>query len=137
YTVQKTRLLLGLGPSSLSDAWYAFAQNEKNVACWLESIEKGELAPTGGHLLSNEDLLRRRRILDLMCNYKTKLEPDECRGLLSRPMVVDGLVRWDEQSHELHVSDLGRAFVRNICAEFDAYLAAGSAPIKAVFSRAV
>lgn len=121
YTVQKTQLLLGLGPSSLSDAWYAFSQNEKNVEMWLSRIEAGDVDPQGGHRLSSEDLLRREKILDLMCNYKTTLEESDWKSLGDSSVVSDGLVTWESKKKMLFVTELGRPFIRNICSGFDVH----------------
>lgn len=43
YTSDKTRLLIGLGVSSISDSWTAFAQNVKSVEGYLEKVNAGEL----------------------------------------------------------------------------------------------
>ena len=44
YTAGKTELMIGLGMSSISDSWYAFAQNEKTIdAEYLEKINQGYL----------------------------------------------------------------------------------------------
>jgi len=66
-----------LGPSSLSDSGFAFAQNEKDVERWHDRIERGDVDPIGGHALSREDRRRRQIILDLMCRFSTRLSDDE------------------------------------------------------------
>ena len=76
YTAGKTELMIGLGMSSISDSWYAFAQNEKNVEDKQERVNEGELPVFRGHLLSDTDLTIRKHILDLMCNLETTLNDE-------------------------------------------------------------
>ncbi len=122
YTVQKTQVLLGLGPSSLSDVWFAFSQNEKNVEKWLAQIEKGEITPQGGHLLNADDILRRKIILDLMCKYEASVEEGQWASAASCEVVKDDLLVWDNKRKVAIITTKGRPFVRNICSEFDGYL---------------
>ena len=55
YTTQNSETLIGLGMSAISDAWGAFAQNEKHVEDYQARINQGELAIFRGHLLNDED----------------------------------------------------------------------------------
>ncbi|HIQ07660.1 MAG TPA: oxygen-independent coproporphyrinogen III oxidase, partial [Thiotrichaceae bacterium] len=57
YTAGKTKLMIGLGMSSISDSWYAFAQNEKKVSDYVERVNSGKLPVFRGHKLSDEDLI--------------------------------------------------------------------------------
>jgi len=41
YTAGKTQLMIGLGMSSISDSWYAFAQNEKTIEAYTEKVNQG------------------------------------------------------------------------------------------------
>jgi len=136
YTVQNTRLLVGLGPSSLSDSWYGFAQNEKDVALWQDNVEAGRIAPVGGHLLSADDLERRQIILDLMCRFHATCPPGLGRQIGENEVARDGLVTWNSHTNELVVNEKGRPFIRNICAVVDAHLAAKSRETP-LFSRSI
>ena len=71
YTAGKTHLMIGLGMSSISDSWYAFAQNEKSVEDYQERVNKGLLPVFRGHLLTETDLIIRQHILNLMCHLET------------------------------------------------------------------
>ncbi len=73
YTTFKTRLIIGLGASAISDCWQAFTQNNKTVEEYQKMIETGTWAFTSGHLLNNEDLVLRKNILELMCSGKTTI----------------------------------------------------------------
>ena len=52
YTTRFSGLMIGLGVSSISDAWYAFAQNKKVVEDYCKSIEEGRTAICKGHKLN-------------------------------------------------------------------------------------
>lgn len=124
YNASKTQLMIGLGVSSISDSWYAFAQNVKSVEEYLDLIEKGELPIFRGHLLNQEDLIIRKHILELMCHFETSWEDEnlvfpELTETISRldEMLADKLFEKTEKS--IRVTEKGRPFVRNICMAFD------------------
>lgn len=127
YTASKTQVMIGLGISSISDSWYSFAQNEKKLEDYYTRLENNELPIYRGHILSAEDLMIRRHILNLMCSFQTSwAESDmqfpelaEVLGQLEE-MRDDGLLEIGPQS--LRVTEQGKAFVRNICMAFDLHL---------------
>ena len=121
YTDRYTPLLIGLGVSSISDSWTAFAQNVKTVEAYQALVSAGKLPVFKGHALSSDDLVVRKYILDIMCRGTTSLRggtPLSAR-ILSRlvPMFEDGLVQQD--GDRISVTKLGEAFLRNICMAFD------------------
>jgi len=123
YTAGKTKLMIGLGMSSISDSWYGFAQNEKSVETYQEVVNNGEIPIFRGHLLTDEDLVIRKHILDLMCNLETnwndKLSAQTKKEIIVRlkEIVEDGLV--EVTNLKVTVKEEGRMFVRNICMAFD------------------
>ena len=127
YTASKTKVMIGLGISSISDSWYSFAQNEKKLEDYYARLENNELPVYRGHILSAEDLMIRRHILNLMCSFQTSWadpsmqfpELAEVLGQLEE-MRDDGLLEIGPQS--LRVTEQGKAFVRNICMAFDLHL---------------
>jgi oxygen-independent coproporphyrinogen-3 oxidase len=128
YTPAHTRLTIGLGASAISDSWYGYAHNVKDVADYRARVDAGRSAVFRGHLLTLEDRIVRRHILDLMCRFETSWTAPDARhpGLdetLSRLQALadDGLVELD--AGRLRVTARGRAFVRNVCMAFDARLA--------------
>lgn len=141
YSSSKTKLMVGLGVSSISDSWYSFAQNEKTVEEYEASINRGELSVFKGHILTGEDLIVRQHILNLMCNLQTSWENPEQKfdGLsqslsLLEDMVNDGLIEIKE--NELIVNEKGRPFVRNVCMAFDLHLLR-NAPETRIFSMTI
>lgn len=127
YTTTKSKLIIGLGASSISDAWNAFAQNDKEVEAYEEKINKGILPLVHGHLLSEGDVVIRKKILELMCENKTVLDhplldPDFVASAFTKlaQLEADGLVVVNGKTIE--VTNKGMSFIRNISAAIDAQL---------------
>ena len=127
YTTTQSKLIIGLGVSSISDSWNAFAQNEKEVEAYEEKVNQGILPLVNGHLLSEEDIIIRKKMLELMCQNKTSLDsislnPDFVATAFSKLRIfeMDGLVTIRE--NKIQVTGLGKSFIRNICSAIDAKL---------------
>ncbi len=73
YTTTTSKLIIGLGASSISATKNAFAQNEKVVEEYEAKINSGSLPLVNGHLLNEEDLTIQNYIHELMCLNKTTL----------------------------------------------------------------
>jgi len=123
YTAGKTQLMVGLGMSSISDSWYAFAQNEKTISEYTKKVNQGIIPIFRGHLLTDRDLIIRKHILNLMCNLETTWDvglnakiKNEIIARLSE-IIKDGLI--EVSSNKIKVKEEGRMFVRNICMAFD------------------
>ena len=124
YTASKTQLMIGLGMSAISDSWYAFAQNEKELEAYYARLDRNEIPVCKGHILNDEDLIIRRHILNLMCQFTTSWESTamQFEGLnevLARlaELQNDGLLHIG--NHSITVPDEGKPFIRNICMAFD------------------
>ncbi len=140
YTAGKTELMIGLGMSSISDSWYAFAQNEKTVEEYTEKVNQGIIPIFRGHLLTENDLIIRKHILNLMCNLETEwnldLDEETKTGILERLKEIfdDGLI--EISGNKLIVKEKGRMFVRNICMAFDLRLI-NNKPETRIFSMTI
>ena len=80
-----------------------------------------------GHILNKEDLIIRRHILNLMCQFKTSWNSDELYfnelpEVLNNlnEMKKDGLLNIGATS--IAITKKGYPFVRNICMAFDLLL---------------
>lgn len=127
YTASKTKAMIGLGVSSISDSWYAFAQNVKNLEDYYQLIDEDIIPVFRGHILTKEDLIIRQHILNLMCHFKTGwmangLYFDEIPEILIKlqEMQEDGLVQIE--LNQIFITEKGKPFVRNICMAFDMLL---------------
>lgn len=127
YTHSYTKLMIGLGVSSISDTWNAFAQNVKKVEEYYECINNNEIPIFRGHVLSKEDLIIRKHILNIMCKFNTSWEKEEeqCQAVYDAVMRLAEIER-DKlitlSPYHLKVKKTGRPFIRNICMAFDAKL---------------
>ncbi len=150
YTVQKTPDMVAVGVSGIGEVHGAFVQNTKKLPEYYAAVGEGRFAITRGYELSADDLVRRRVIAGLMCNFRVdikQIENDfgvgfsdyfaaELRELTAAESpATDGLVTVGDTS--IDVTPLGRLFVRNLCMVFDRYLRARTEGPKPVFSRTV
>ncbi|MEQ8909936.1 MAG: oxygen-independent coproporphyrinogen III oxidase [Vicingaceae bacterium] len=122
YTASKTQLMVGLGVSSISDSWYAFAQNEKTIDRYYQALEENRIPIFRGHLLSEEDLKIRRHILNLMCHFETSWNSDQddfMAPILERLLEMKQDKLLTVEGRNLIVTEEGKPFVRNICMSFD------------------
>ena len=124
YTVSGTRLLIGLGVSSISDSWNGFVQNEKKVEDYYRRIADGDLPIFKGHRLTEEDELIRSHILSVMCRSVTSWEDPErqwpgINAALERlkKLQSDGLIELSALG--LRVTARGHPFLRTICMALD------------------
>ncbi|KIX22767.1 coproporphyrinogen III oxidase [Flavobacterium sp. 316] len=141
YTSSKTEVMIGLGVSSISDSWDAFAQNEKTLEDYYAKLDEDKLPIFRGHILNSEDLIIRKHILNLMCQFKTSWNDantyfSEIETVLSNltEMEKDGLLKFKNQS--IIVTEKGKPFVRNICMAFDLRLKR-KAPQTQLFSMTI
>ena len=127
YTASKTQVMIGLGVSSISDSWYGFSQNVKAIENYYALIEQDTLPVYRGHILNQEDLIIRRHILNLMCQFQTSWKssdlyfdelPDALIDL--KEMENDGLI--EIGATDITITEKGRPFVRNVCMAFDLLL---------------
>lgn len=141
YTTTNTKVMIGLGVSSISDSWNAFAQNEKVLEDYYARLDKNEIPVFKGHILSEEDLIIRQHILNIMCQFETswndeKLQFPELTEVIDSlyEMQHDGLL--ELQENKLIVTEKGKPFVRNICMAFDLHLKR-KAPERQLFSMTI
>ncbi len=127
YTTTQSKIMIGLGVSSISDSWTAFAQNEKKIEEYYKLLEENEIPVYRGHVLTQKDQIIRKHILNLMCNLKTQwtstdeemINFSEIKENL-KEIEKDGLI--SIHSNSIIVLEKGRPFVRNVCMAFDILL---------------
>ncbi|KIA95678.1 coproporphyrinogen III oxidase [Flavobacterium sp. KMS] len=141
YSASKTQLMIGLGVSSISDSWYSFAQNVKSIEDYYQLLEWDKLPIVKGHILTEEDLIIRKHILNLMCNFETTWSEEsnyfkEIPEILIqlKEMENDGLLTIANET--IKVTEAGKPFVRNICMAFDLHLKR-KAPETSLFSMTI
>lgn len=123
YTTLSSKMLLGLGASSISDVWIGFGQNEKKVEDYENLANQHQIPLIKGHQHSLEDLEIRALILDLIC-HSSGLIPESIWEKLpfenkERLFEMEGENLLKLTNRHLQISEDGMAVVRNICALFD------------------
>ncbi|WP_024481965.1 oxygen-independent coproporphyrinogen III oxidase [Cellulophaga baltica] len=141
YTASKTQLMVGLGASSISDSWYSFAQNVKSLEEYEHLVANAIIPIYRGHILTDEDTVIRKHILNLMCKFETVFTAKEIQDLeLSgsfdklAEMQADELLQMN--AGKISVLEKGRPFIRNICMAFDMHLQR-KAPETRLFSMTI
>lgn len=119
YTETRTKVLLGLGVSAISETPGCFHQNEKAFPVYERRVRQQEIPTLRGHLLTEEDRALREQILTFMTRFEVDLQPgqpEDARSFL-RPMLDDGLVQI--VNDRLSLTAEGTPFLRNACMFFD------------------
>ncbi len=147
YSLQIADDLLGLGVSSISQIGDFYLQNARQLDHYYSMLDEERLPIVRGYMINQEDRLRRRVIMSLICDLTldiTEIERDfgivfsehfsEALEELA-PAFEDGLIR--QEGQRLQVSSAGRPFLRNLCMPFDEYLEHHNRSGKAKFSATV
>ena len=127
YTASKTQVMVGLGASSISDSWYSFAQNVKSLEEYKHLVDNNIIPIYRGHILTEEDRIIRKHILNLMCRFRTSWDTEDTY-FPDIPEVMDRLYEMEQDGlvefgiDELRVTAEGQPFIRNICMAFDVLL---------------
>jgi oxygen-independent coproporphyrinogen III oxidase len=140
YTTNQTDLLIGLGTSAISDAKYAYAQNEKKVEAYISQLTANEVPLLKGHIQSDEDIVLRKLILNIVCNGTVSLQdiPDAIREeirLTFSEMEEEGIIELTTTGCK--VTEKGRPFIRNIASIFDRRMLLRQKASGPLFSKAI
>jgi oxygen-independent coproporphyrinogen III oxidase len=148
YTTRPATDVVGVGISAIGDVRGAFAQNVKKLPDYYSALDAGRFPIDRGYALNADDLIRRRVITELMCNFhvdyrdlRDRFGIDADRYFESEFQsltaaggpAADGLLNITGSA--LTVTPRGRLFVRTICMHFDKYLPAHQG--QATFSRTI
>ncbi|HJW15420.1 MAG TPA: oxygen-independent coproporphyrinogen III oxidase [Thermoanaerobaculia bacterium] len=143
YTTKAGTDLVGFGMSAIGGIGASYVQNRRDLGPYQQDVAAAGAATFRGFRLSEDDLLRRTVIQNLLCHgVIVKGEIEAAYGIAFdryfadaleklQPLAADGLVVIARE--EVRATPLGRVFLRNLAMPFDAYLAA--APEKPVFSK--
>ncbi len=132
YSTLKGVELHGMGMSSISHFGGRYLQNHKELDTYYASLKKGELPLLRGYTMTAEDKVRYAAIMHIMCNLyidyaqlSKEIGVDFAEHFKADiasldDLEADGLLR--REPGGLHVTPLGRLFVRIIAMRFDSYL---------------
>lgn len=134
--------LIGLGVTAIGKTERSYAQNQKDLRAYCAAIDAGQLAIHRGVQLTDDDLVRRAVIQQLMCHERV-----DCAGIgyefgidfkryfrreleeLQR-LQADGLIY--VRNNTFGLTEVGRLLMRNVAMVFDAYLSPAHIYSKAI-----
>jgi oxygen-independent coproporphyrinogen-3 oxidase len=124
--------LWGFGMSAISQNDQAYRQNFKDLNAYQEAVENGNHPIHRGYIMSDDDRLRKKVIMTLMCSGR--LNFSEMSNSLSidfktyfqkeidslSDLAEDELIDVDEK--QIQITGAGRLLMRNVAMRFDAQL---------------
>jgi len=124
--------LYAMGITSISQFGRIYAQNAKQEKAYYTALDKGVLPTVKGCVLDADDLLRRKVITRLMCDFELDFSAIEAEfkidfdtyfrwGLDNLKGMIDDRLVWIED-RTLRVTEMGRMLIRNIAMNFDGYI---------------
>jgi len=132
YTTKGGSDLVGVGLTSIGDGVHHYVQNVKEMKEYERLLDEGHLPVHRGVVLSDDDILRKAVIMEMMSNFKLNISNIEREfDIVFRDYFADALeglkVFEDEKllqvySDKILVNTTGTLLIRNIVMPFDAYL---------------
>ena len=124
--------MVAMGVSSISEVNNVYSQNVKTLDEYYACINENKLPIEKGLTLTDDDMLRKYIIEQLMCNYRLNYNDIESRfGIVFKSYFSNELSTLSTMHEDkllslyddyLEISLLGRLLIRNICMIFDSYL---------------
>ncbi len=132
YSTQPDRDLVALGVSAIGSIGNTYSQNDKTLEGYYARIEAGEFATERGLTLTEDDVIRRDVIMEIMCQGRLDYAAIEhkhdlifreyfTRELQGLSQLAD-LGLFHQTATGFQLTELGWYFVRSIAMTFDAYL---------------
>jgi oxygen-independent coproporphyrinogen-3 oxidase len=120
--------LIAMGMTAIGTIGGAFYQNYKDLDAYGAALDAGRLPIEKGLQPDADDRLRRRVIMQLICQFELRFDDFEvdfgstfgAQLQQLSAMADDGLLVLDR--HGIRVTDKGRLLIRNICMVFDRHL---------------
>ncbi len=124
--------LVALGITSIGKVADSYSQNIKTIKEYSEVVAAGKLPVFRGVKLTDDDVLRREVINQLICHFELNFKDIETRFKINfseyfsaeleqiKVMQVDSLLELSDE--KILVLPEGKMLIRNICMVFDIYL---------------
>ncbi|MFP8965326.1 oxygen-independent coproporphyrinogen III oxidase [Pokkaliibacter sp. CJK22405] len=131
YTTHGNCDLIACGPSAIGQLGDTYLQNAHDVDDWSEKVHRKGHAITRGIILSDDDIMRRALINQLICHFqldfstfseqwKIHFHTEFAHELsLMKPFSDDGLINLTDDG--LYILPRGRLLIRSLCMLFDIY----------------
>jgi len=137
FTPGEFHYIIGIGPTSTHSVTNYYAQSLYSLKEYYKSIDNQEFPILRGYRLSNDDMIRRDVINEILCyqsldfsTIEDKHNIDFSKYFKQEIEALDDLAK-DEMlnlsGNRLAVTLKGRIFIRHICKVFDHYLQSGKA----------
>lgn len=132
YTTKGGADLVGVGLTSIGDGVHHYVQNVKDMKEYERLLDEGHLPIHRGLTLSDDDVLRKAVIMEMMSNFKLNISNIEKEfGVVFKDYFADALEKlklFEEEDlievyeDKILVNETGTLLIRNIVMPFDAYL---------------
>ncbi len=132
YTTKGGANLIGIGLTSIGEGERYYAQNTKKMAEYEAAIDAGRLPYERGVELSDDDVIRKSVIMELMANFSIDIPRVEREfGIDFGDYFADALKKLQEfvdadlveiTKERIRVNLTGTLLIRNIAMPFDAYM---------------
>lgn len=134
-TRRTTGQVYAFGVTAISQLASAYAQNTKNIAEYIKTINNGRAAVKKGYTLNADEQVTREAVTQLMCNERIDWQDIALRMGRSvadaklataysdarmREFANDGIIHFDDTTIEMR--EKGLPFVRNVAASLDKLL---------------
>ena len=134
-TRRTTGQVYAFGVTAISQLSCAYAQNTKDIAEYIQTVNSGHIPVRKGYLLNEDEQITREVISELMCNEKIDWldlavrfhrTEDEVKSYTNysdtkmQEFVADGIIYFDE--NKIVMQQKGSPFVRNVAASLDRLL---------------
>jgi len=120
YSTRGNTDIYGFGMSAISQTADAYWQNVKDLAAYYKALDDGRSPIVKGYILTKDDQIRRKAIMQLMCNLYLDFNEYFAAEFASLDdLEADGLIA--STKNGITVTDLGRLLIRNIAVRFDKY----------------
>ena len=132
YTTKGGTDLIGIGLTSIGNGQDYYVQNFKDLTTYEQSIDNGQLPVFKGFELSNDDILRKYIIMELMSNFSLNIKKVEEKFQIKFneyfSYAITLLKEFEDAqlititNEKIQVSSTGEMLIRNISMPFDSYL---------------
>ena len=133
YTTRADCDLIGLGVSAIGKVGHSYSQSVRTIKAYYEHLDTGQLPIEKGFSLTDDDVLRRQVIMELMCSGPVDFAAmNQTHGIDFRHYFaheLSHLQQYEEaelivvDENSIQVTAKGRMFVRAVGMVFDKYLA--------------
>ncbi|MCH7783430.1 oxygen-independent coproporphyrinogen III oxidase [candidate division KSB1 bacterium] len=132
YSTHSGADLYAMGITSISQLPMVYSQNHKEEKAYYDSIDSGLIPIARGYTMNEDDIIRRKVVMNLMCHFVLEFQQIEDEfgihfdeyfawGLENlKEFADDGLVTMDD--NRIVVTELGRLMIRTIAMNFDGYI---------------